>query len=69
MRGTSGLTWVLDPIDGTRAYLAGAPTWGTLIACGPDGGAPILGIVDQPYIGERFAGGPDGATDHARNGP
>lgn len=60
-RGTSGLTWVLDPIDGTRAFLAGAPTWGTLIACGPDGGAPVLGIVDQPYIGERFVGGPHGA--------
>ena len=59
--GTSGLTWVLDPIDGTRAFLAGAPTWGTLIACGPTGGAPVVGIVDQPYIGERFCGGPDGA--------
>ena len=59
--GTSGLTWVLDPIDGTRAFLAGAPTWGTLIACGPDGGAPILGLIDQPYVGERFYGGPDGS--------
>ena len=59
--GTSGLTWTLDPIDGTRAFLAGAPTWGTLVACGPDGEAPILGIVDQPYVAERFSGGPDGA--------
>ncbi len=62
VRGTSGLTWTLDPIDGTRAFLAGAPTWGTLIACGPDEGAPIVGLIDQPYIGERFAGGPGGAT-------
>ena len=31
--GTSGLTWVLDPIDGTRGYLSGTPTWGVLIAC------------------------------------
>ena len=54
--GRSGLTWVLDPIDGTRAFMAGAPTWGTLIACGPTDGAPFLGIVDQPHIGERFAG-------------
>ena len=61
VRGSSGLTWTLDPIDGTRAFLAGAPTWGTLIACGPDGEPPFLGIVDQPYVGERFAGGPDGA--------
>jgi histidinol phosphatase-like enzyme (inositol monophosphatase family) len=55
-RGTSGLTWVLDPIDGTRAFLSGVPSWGTLI--GLDTGAgPVLGIVDQPYIGERFMGG------------
>ncbi|WP_284164249.1 inositol monophosphatase family protein [Frigidibacter sp. SD6-1] len=54
--GTSGLTWVLDPIDGTRAFLSGAPTWGVLIAV--DGGTgPILGMIDQPHIGERFVGG------------
>jgi len=54
--GTSGLTWILDPIDGTRGYLSGTPTWGVLIAVADDRG-PIFGIVDQPYIGERFAGG------------
>lgn len=54
--GSSGLTWVLDPIDGTRAYLSGTPTWGVLIAVGDDCG-PQLGIIDQPYIGERFFGG------------
>ncbi len=54
--GTSGLTWVLDPIDGTRSYLSGTPTWGVLIAVGDENG-PIYGIVDQPYIGERFSGG------------
>jgi len=53
--GTSGLTWVLDPIDGTRAYISGSPTWGTLIAVSDDAG-PLCGIVDQPYIGERFIG-------------
>ncbi|MCY4461303.1 MAG: inositol monophosphatase family protein [Albidovulum sp.] len=52
----SGLTWVLDPIDGTRGFLCGAPTWGVLIAVSSESG-PIFGIVDQPYIGERFAGG------------
>jgi histidinol phosphatase-like enzyme (inositol monophosphatase family) len=52
----SGLTWVLDPIDGTRAFISGATTWGTLI--GLDAGAgPILGLIDQPYTGERFMGG------------
>lgn len=54
--GTSGLTWVLDPIDGTRSYLAGTPTWGVLISVA-DATGPILGVIDQPYIGERFIGG------------
>jgi histidinol phosphatase-like enzyme (inositol monophosphatase family) len=54
--GTSGLTWVLDPIDGTRGYLSGTPTWGVLISVRDDAG-PIYGIIDQPYIGERFEGG------------
>ncbi|MBL4926698.1 inositol monophosphatase family protein [Fuscibacter oryzae] len=54
--GTSGLTWVLDPIDGTRGYLSGTPTWGVLISI-RDAGGPIYGIIDQPYIGERFEGG------------
>lgn len=54
--GTSGLTWVLDPIDGTRGYLSGTPTWGVLISVA-NGSGPIYGIIDQPYIGERFEGG------------
>ena len=54
--GNSGLTWVLDPIDGTRAFLSGAPTWGVLIALASADG-PLYGLIDQPYIGERFEGG------------
>jgi len=55
--GTSGRTWVLDPIDGTRGFISGTPTWGVLIAlCEMDG--PVLGIIDQPYTGERFVGAP-----------
>ncbi|CUI77777.1 histidinol-phosphatase [Cognatishimia activa] len=54
--GTSGLTWVLDPIDGTRGFISGTPTWGVLIAASDETG-PVLGVVDQPYIGERFFGG------------
>ena len=54
--GSSGLTWVLDPIDGTRGYLSGTPTWGVLISVRDEGG-PIYGIIDQPYIQERFEGG------------
>jgi histidinol phosphatase-like enzyme (inositol monophosphatase family) len=55
-KGTSGLTWVIDPIDGTRAYLSGTPTWGVLVAVSNESG-PLFGIIDQPYIGERFSGG------------
>lgn len=56
--GRSTRTWVLDPIDGTRGFISGTPTWGVLIALsGADG--PILGIIDQPYTGERFVGSPD----------
>ncbi len=54
---TTGLIWSLDPIDGTRAYLAGAPMWGTLVAVG-DRDGPLLGLIDQPWIGERFFGAP-----------
>ena len=59
--GTSGLTWVLDPIDGTRGFISGTPTWGVLIAV-RDAQGPFYGIIDQPFTGERFAGGPGGAT-------
>ncbi len=59
--GTSGLTWVLDPIDGTRGFVSGTPTWGVLIAVRNADG-PFYGIIDQPYIGERFEGRPDEAT-------
>ena len=52
----SGLTWVLDPIDGTRGFIAGTPTWGVLIGLQAEAG-PIYGLIDQPYIGERFEGG------------
>ncbi len=52
----TGLTWVLDPIDGTRAFMSGVPSWGTLI--GLDAGeGPALGLIDQPFTGERFIGG------------
>jgi histidinol phosphatase-like enzyme (inositol monophosphatase family) len=53
--GSSGRTWVLDPIDGTRAFIAGRPIFGTLIALVEDGW-PLLGIIDQPIIAERWLG-------------
>ncbi|WP_028694017.1 histidinol-phosphatase [Pseudomonas cremoricolorata] len=59
-RGSSPLTWVLDPIDGTRAFITGLPLWGTLIALN-DGKRPVLGVMNQPYTGERFIGTGDAA--------
>lgn len=56
--GSSGRTWVLDPIDGTRGFISGTPTWGVLIALSSADG-PIMGVIDQPYIGERFVGSVD----------
>ena len=52
--------WVLDPIDGTRAFIAGLPLWTTLIALRQEG-APVIGAVGQPYLDEVFLGGPSGA--------
>lgn len=73
--GTSGRVWVLDPIDGTRGFISGTPTWGVLIALNA-GAGPILGVIDQPYIGERFVGaggrafveGPQGRAQLATRG-
>lgn len=53
--GTSGRTWVLDPIDGTVSFIAGRPIFGTLIALLVDGW-PVLGVIDQPILGERWIG-------------
>jgi myo-inositol-1(or 4)-monophosphatase len=47
--------WVLDPIDGTRAFITGRPVFGTLVAL-LDDGKPILGVIDQPVTGERWIG-------------
>lgn len=50
--GTSPYTWVLDPIDGTRAFMTGMPLWGTLIGVTCEGLA-VAGMMDQPYTRER----------------
>lgn len=60
----SGLTWVLDPIDGTRSFMAGIPLWGVLIALF-DGERPCLGVIDQPYLEERFIGVSTAEDRHA----
>jgi len=51
--GTSRYQWVVDPIDGTRAFIMGSPLWGTLIGLVEDG-TPVLGLMNQPFTGERF---------------
>jgi len=51
--------WIIDPIDGTRSFILGLPLWGTLIGL-TKGGEPLLGLMDQPFTGERFWGGASG---------
>ena len=54
-RGASAWSWVVDPIDGTRAYIAGLPTWGCLLGLLRDG-EPVAGWMHQPVVGETFFG-------------
>ncbi|HUM07439.1 MAG TPA: inositol monophosphatase family protein [Acidocella sp.] len=49
-------TWVIDPIDGTRAFITGRTTFCTLLGLLEDG-VPVLGFIDQPVTGERWVGG------------
>ncbi|KQM20275.1 histidinol-phosphatase [Novosphingobium sp. Leaf2] len=53
--GSTGRTWVLDPIDGTVSFIGGRPIFGTLIALLVNGW-PVLGIIDQPILRERWVG-------------
>jgi histidinol phosphatase-like enzyme (inositol monophosphatase family) len=59
--------WVIDPIDGTRAFICGMPTWGTLVGL-YHRGKPIHGMMNQPYVGERFIGDGASAWLMTRNG-
>lgn len=54
-RAAGRYRWSLDPIDGTRAFVCGLPTWVTLIALLEDN-APVLGVIDAPRLGERYIG-------------
>jgi len=63
-RADADFVWVLDPVDGTRAFIAGLPVWTTLIALCHQG-RPLLGLISQPVLGEVFIGGPGlGAALH-----
>ncbi|ABD86350.1 histidinol-phosphatase [Rhodopseudomonas palustris] len=59
--------WVLDPIDGTKSFIAGFPIWGTLIAL-LHRGTPVYGMMHQPFIGERFSGDSQSATYRGPSG-
>ncbi len=54
-RADNARVWVLDPIDGTRSFIAGRPVFGTLIAL-IENGIPVLGVIDQCIAGDRWIG-------------
>jgi histidinol phosphatase-like enzyme (inositol monophosphatase family) len=60
LSGRDRLTWVIDPIDGTRAFVIGLLHWGVLLALN-DGDHPVIGVMHQPYVGETFVGSRLGA--------
>jgi histidinol-phosphatase len=65
VRRDARFCWVIDPIDGTRAFIMGTPLWGTLIGL-LDGEDVVLGLMNQPFTGERFWSGAGAA--YARTG-
>ncbi|MGA8758405.1 MAG: histidinol-phosphatase [Stellaceae bacterium] len=73
-REDAEFVWVLDPIDGTKSFISGVPLFGTLIALTHQG-TPILGVIDQPILWERWLGGVgrrstlNGAPIHCRACP
>lgn len=66
--GTYHTQWVLDPIDGTRAFLCGMPVWGTLIGL-MEQGCAVSGMLSQPFTGERFWADELGAWSGAEANP
>jgi myo-inositol-1(or 4)-monophosphatase len=62
-RADAEYVWVLDPIDGTKSFIAGMPVWGTLIGL-TRFRRPVFGMVHQPFMRERFTG--DGGAAHYR---
>jgi myo-inositol-1(or 4)-monophosphatase len=57
--------WIIDPIDGTRGFICGLPTWGTLVGL-MHAGAAVYGMMNQPHVGERFVGDGRQAFVHVR---
>ena len=59
--GEGRYSWIIDPVDGTRAFISGAPVWGTLIGFAVDGVA-VAGLMSQPFIGEDYLAVPGRST-------
>jgi inositol-phosphate phosphatase / L-galactose 1-phosphate phosphatase / histidinol-phosphatase len=59
--GRGELTWVLDPIDGTKSFISGFPLFGSLIALA-QGTRPVVGVIEAPALGERWVGAAGRAT-------
>ncbi len=61
VRPDAAYRWIIDPIDGTRAFISGLPVWGTLIGL-YENAVPLAGVMDQPFTGERCMALPGGPT-------
>jgi histidinol phosphatase-like enzyme (inositol monophosphatase family) len=59
--------WIIDPIDGTRSFISGMPTWGILLGLVIDG-SPTVGIMHQPFTGETFFADAAGGARYRHNG-
>jgi myo-inositol-1(or 4)-monophosphatase len=68
LRADAEYNWVLDPIDGTKSFIAGMPVWGTLIAL-TRFGEPVFGMMHQPFTRERFTGDGGAARYRGPAGP
>lgn len=67
LAGDSRFSWIIDPIDGTRAFISGVPAWGILLGLREEQRC-IAGLVHQPYLGETFCGSGEGAWLQLRHG-
>ena len=66
-RADAEYVWVLDPIDGTKSFISGMPTWGSLIGLTHNGVA-VFGMMHQPFVRERFMGDGRGAKSRSPTG-
>jgi histidinol-phosphatase len=66
-KGTSGVRWVLDPVDGTKAFVCGVPLYGTLIGVEWEG-VPQIGVIELPALGERVHAATGSGTQWERTG-